>query len=142
MKTRNGKTLNTENADSGSSLSPRAERPDVGEPYQQQTSSMNVNRRSTKRQNRPKRVSQRRIQRARSEKVITARNVGFINSEALYAITTTTPSTDRETVELLLTVTKKKLMNVIRRKGPVSEIALYFSKRMIAKLKNRRNRVQ
>ncbi|VVC31231.1 Hypothetical protein CINCED_3A012985, partial [Cinara cedri] len=130
-----------EDADSGSSRSPRAERPDIGEQYQQQTTSVNVNRRKIKRQNRPKRVSQSQIKRARSDKIMTARNVGFSNSEALYAITSPTPFMDTETIELLVTVTKNKLMNVIRRKGPVSKITLHFSKRMISKLKNRRNRV-
>ncbi|VVC31197.1 Hypothetical protein CINCED_3A008085 [Cinara cedri] len=136
MKTPNGNTLNTEDADSERSLSPRAERPDISEQNQQQTSFMNVARRTIKRKNRPKKVSQSRMQRSRSEKVMTARNVGFHNTEALYAITSPTPFMDTETVELLVTVTKNKLMNVIRRKGPV-----YFSERMIAKLKNRRNRL-
>ncbi|VVC31198.1 Hypothetical protein CINCED_3A016213 [Cinara cedri] len=57
METRNENTLNTEDADSRISLSPRAERPDINEPQQQQRSSMNVNRRTIKRHNRPKRVS-------------------------------------------------------------------------------------
>ncbi|VVC26467.1 Hypothetical protein CINCED_3A008031 [Cinara cedri] len=35
METRNENTLNTEDADSGSSRSPRAERPDIGEQYQE-----------------------------------------------------------------------------------------------------------
>ncbi|VVC38559.1 Hypothetical protein CINCED_3A017418 [Cinara cedri] len=105
-----------------------------------QTSSKNVSRRSIKRRNRPKKLSQTRIQRPRSEKVVTARIVGYSNFEAMYAIHYT-PFMNIKTIELLMTVMRQKLKNVIRREGRISEITVYFSERMIAKLKNRHNRL-